>query len=880
MSVHFIYPLSVYVGGTTEGKMNFKDEEVLAGWEDILAKKYQLNITEIADSYPDKRSIYVLYSDIDEYDPDLAIFILDRPDRCLALGRKAVKNLMPPSWEQKGTVNLRITGLPRDVRVDIRELRAKHLGKLVAIEGLVRKATSVKPRMTKALFKCTKCDAEIWVDQSGMLLREPTMCTSTDGSCNRSNAQFVLLSERCSYTDTQKIEIQESPEGLRGGAQPERLSGYLEDDIAGMTFPGDRVVLNGIIRAVQKGDRDRSAVFETFIEVHSAEFKQHEYDEILITAEDEEKILEMSKDPELFENMVKSISPTIYGLEMEKEAIALQLFGGTNKEMDDGTVIRGDVHILLIGDPGVAKSQLLRQMSSLAPRGIYASGKSASAAGLCVHGDTMIRTASGDVMIKDFVESRMNAPEEYKEGILRQAVSGDNVIAVTENGFPKALPVTFVWKIRTPSFLMEIVTANGDKLVLTEETKVMAGSGNIFGWTEARNIIPGNDVLVAGGENMTLRTVKVKEVNKIGNGLPDHVYDLTVERAHSFIGNGFAVHNTAAAVKDDFGEGRWTLEAGALVLADKGLACIDELDKMSEQDRSSLHEAMESQRISVAKAGISATLQCRCSMLAAANPKRGRFDDTDIGDQINLPPALMSRFDMMFILRDRPEAENDKRIAEHILHVHRRGQAKKNSDMDAELSEKIMSETTSVEPVYGVDILRKYVAYSKRIIPVMSDDAFEKIQSNYLQIRRTSGGKNNSVPITARQLEAYIRMSEASARARLSDTVTLEDAARSIKLIHYFLDKVIGREGETVWDIDAIATGRSAKTKDAISLIRNALREHFEERKIPMSKGELMGMLGGQISETEISRVLGKMVSEGDVYCPSYDAYKLTEDTL
>ncbi len=220
------------------------------------------------------------------------------------------------------------------------------------------------------------------------------------------------------------------------------------------------------MRSTEKKDNDRSTLFETYLEINSVDFEQHEYDEIEISEEDERAIVSMSKDPNLFSNIVRSISPTISGLEEVKEAIALQLFGGCHKSNDDGSEIRGDIHILLVGDPGVAKSQLLRYMTSLAPRSIYTSGKSTSGAGL-----------------------------------------------------------------------------------------------------------------------------------------------------------------TAAVVKDnEFGDGRWNLEAGALVLADKGLACVDELDKMTPEDRSALHEAMESQRISFAKAGITAVLQCRCSLLAAANPKFGRYD--------------------------------------------------------------------------------------------------------------------------------------------------------------------------------------------------------------------------------------------------------------
>jgi replicative DNA helicase Mcm len=476
------------------------------------------------------------------------------------------------------------------------------------------------------------------------------------------------------------------------------------------------------------------------------------------------------------------------------------------------------------------------------------------------------------IKIKDFVESRINEPEEYKPGIYRKAVTGDMVVSVTEKGYPKALPVTYVWKIKTPSFLVELVTEKNDKLILTQETKIFAGSAGKFDWIEASKLAAGDIAMIADKEKMLLKATTLKAVNKMNSNLPEFVYDLTVDQAHSFIGNGFAVHNTAAAVKDDFGDGRWTLEAGALVLADKGLACIDELDKMSEQDRSSLHEAMESQKISVAKAGITAALQCRCSMLAAANPKKGRFDDlTDIADQIDLPPTLMSRFDMMFILKDVPEKDRDAKITEHILKVHHRGQIKKRGGTNAD-------DAAEIAPIYGKEILRKYVAYAKKnIIPVMSTEASDRISENYQQIRRTGGGKGK-VPITARQLEAYIRLAEASAKARLSETVTLEDANRSIRLIHYYLDKAIGSAaGNTAgWNIDTAMSGAPTdRTRNAMQHVKDAIQAYETERGVGISKGELIGKLAGQIVESEVERLLEKLLKNGDIYNPSFDVFRL-----
>ena len=701
--------------------VNFQDNEVVAGWEDILGRdKYRLMIADIAASYPDKRSITVSYRDIDAYNTDLAMYILENPDRCIRKGKEVIKSEMPPSWDSKDAVNLRITELPRDAKVDIRQLRSKHLGKLVAVEGLVRKVTGVRPRMTYALFHCARCNSEIWEPQNGMILREPLLCSNPEGSCNKQATRFILDDKSSVYVDTQKIEIQESPEGLRGGAQPERLTGYVEDDIAGVITAGNRITLNGIIRSAEKPDRDKTTVFEIYIDVMSIEFEQHEYDEIQITEEDEATIRAMSEDPMLYENIIASISPTIYGMNEVKAAIALQLFGGCHKEMDDGTTIRGDMHILLVGDPGAAKSQILRYMSMLAPRGIYASGKSASAAGL-----------------------------------------------------------------------------------------------------------------------------------------------------------------TAAAVKDDFGDGRWTLEAGALVLADKGLACIDELDKMTTQDRSSLHEAMESQKISVAKAGITATLQCRCSMLAAANPKLGRFDlDSDtIASQIDLPPALMSRFDLIFVLTDKPNAEQDRKVTDHILSVHRRGEVRQIPDETVIAGidmKQIREQTENICPFYDIEILRKYVAFSKRYTPVMTEKAVSIIREGYLRIRAMGNGNDNaSVPITARQLEAFVRLSEAAARLRLSPKVEEADANRAVSLVEYYLGKIAAPNGGQ-WDIDMITSSVSKKDRDHISIIKSIFNQFGS--KEGMSVEEITDHVSSEgLTHEDVEKVINKMLRAVELYSPSTGSgrYKL-----
>jgi replicative DNA helicase Mcm len=659
--------INTFPGGSDIVK-KLKDEDISAKWEEFFTdSQYRHRINEIADVYPEIKSLHITYAEIEDFDYELAEYFLTRSFKSLYLAEDVIEKLTPP--ENKVRIHLRVKNLPLDSKIEIRDLRSKHLGKFIAIEGLVRKATEVRPKMTDAVFKCVRCGALIREAQDGLTFKEPLECYKEQGGCVRTAAstKFKLLNEQSTYVDTQKIEIQESPEGLRGGAQPQRLVAYTEDDLTGIISPGDRIIMNGTLRSIQKKTYPiKSTLFEIFLEINSLELEEHEYEEVPISLEDQETIIEMAKDPDIYRKITSSISPTIYGMTVEKEALALQLFGGVPKIMPDGTHIRGDIHIFLVGDPGTAKSQLLRYMSELAPRGIYASGKSSSAAGL-----------------------------------------------------------------------------------------------------------------------------------------------------------------TAAAVKDEFGEGRWTLEAGALVLADKGVAAVDELDKMSPQDRSSMHEAMEQQRISIAKAGITATLQSRCAVLGAANPKYGRFDTTQyLAQQINIPVALLSRFDLIFTITDTPDSEKDFLIADHILKSHMIGGMNKHRKETGEEPEEMENIPTYTEPYLDREFFRKYVAYAKRVFPVMTKEASEKLREYYTSIRKQGEPEGSSVPITARQLEAFVRLSEASARIRLSDQVSEDDADRAIRIVEYYLKKVAGEEGR--WDIDIIESGTSQSQRERIRTIRGIIKNLAE----------------------------------------------------
>lgn len=699
----------------------YTPEDLVAIWEDFLGgQDMRHKVNEIADFYPEVRSLYVNFSDVEVHDPDLANYTLSKPTLSIQSAEEAMRRMISHALTNP-YIHFRIKGLPRDSRIEIRKLRAKHLETFVSVEGLVRKATEVRPRVTVAEFECMRCGARLFVEQEGMQFREPLECSKDDGGCGRGSGstRFKLLTDKSQFIDTQKIEIQEPPEGLRGGAQPERLVGFIEDDIAGRISPGDRLIINGVLKSHQKGTQTKSALFDLTLDINSVEYEEHEYEEIVITPEDEMKIREFARSPEILDKVVGSISPTIYGYLQEKEALALQLFGGVTKMMDDGTHIRGDIHIAMIGDPGTAKSQILRYMANLAPRGIYTSGKSSSAAGL-----------------------------------------------------------------------------------------------------------------------------------------------------------------TAAAVKDEFGEGRWTLEAGALVLADKGLACIDELDKMNDQDRSSIHESLEQGTISVAKAGITATLQSRCAVLGAANPKYGRFDENrSIAEQIDLPPALLSRFDAIFTMTDRPDSEYDRSVASHILRVHRRGEIRlhdrpeKIPDMDTKA---IMEDTEGLVPAMDIEFLRKYIAFSKRITPVLSAEAMKTLETYYVNIRKLGEGEEASVPITARQLEALIRLSESSARARLSIIVMPEDAERAIKIVEYYLNKVASEGGRR--DIDLIATGTSKSQREQIYVLRGLVQQLADERRGVSLEELIQKAASDNISEERVRALVKRLSDAGEVYSPQPGYYKLASE--
>ena len=697
-----------------------KDESLVAQWQQFFEENCKSDIETVSLHYPEKRSLFIDYWRIDKANSQLSELLMAQPYKALYNAEEALKNIDVASGE-KLKLHLRITNIPETQRIIIRHIRSNHLGKFMAVDGLVKKRTEVRPKLQVGAFQCSKCGAVIRVEQEEDILKEPSECSEDQGGCGRVST-FKLLPTLSSFIDSQKIEIQENPEGLRGGAQPERISVYLEDDLVGEIAPGDRVVCNGILHSMQRRRGTyKLTSFDKTMDANSIESQELAFEEVEVTPEDEKEIIKVSKDPQIYEKMKSSMSPTIYGMDIEKEALVLQLFGGLAKEMPDGTRIRGDIHALFVGDPGTAKSQMLNYMSKLAPRSVYASGKASSAAGL-----------------------------------------------------------------------------------------------------------------------------------------------------------------TAAAVRDEFGEGQWTLEAGALVLADMGVACIDEIDKMEETDRSSMHQAMEQQEISVAKAGINATLKSRCAILAAANPKLGRFDEfLPIHEQINMPPALLSRFDLIFSILDKPHRQKDTDLATHILRTHKAGEVSesiKRSKKSKYTKKQQEALVQNIMPTFDPEFFRKYVAYAKRnVFPVMTDEALEMLKNYYVDFRNSS---EDTVTFTPRQLEAFVRLAEASARIRLSQEVTIDDAKRAIYIIDQYLRRV-GMDRETGrFDIDIIATGISHSQHDRMRMIMDIIKRLGNESKDGNSaRGDIIreAEIEG-LESSKVEEALDRLKRNGQIYEPAHGKYKITGD--
>lgn len=628
-----------------------------------------------------RKVVYINFEDLSSNSPVLIEALISQPEEVL--------QILETALEDTGLIKnprIRFNDLPETQKVKIRTIRAQHLNQLIYFEGLVRQASEVRPQVVNAKFECPSCGTVISVLQIEKKFREPSRC-----SCGR-KGQFRLLSK--TMVDAQRLVIEESPENLTGGEQPRRMNVFLNEDLVEpfmeeKTTPGSKVRVLGILKEVPVPlpSGAISTRFDLAVESNNLIPLETTYDDLDISEEDERQIQELSEDPELFNKLRNSVATSIWGYEEIKEALVLQMFGGVRKISDDGTVSRGDIHLFLMGDPGVAKSVTLKFISNIAPKGRFIVGKAATGAGI-----------------------------------------------------------------------------------------------------------------------------------------------------------------TATVVRDEFLKG-WSLEAGAMVLANKGVVCIDEIEKMDATDRSAMHEALEQQTVTISKANVQATLSAQTSVLAAGNPKYGRFEPSQsIVDQIDLPPALINRFDLIFIQRDLPNLDQDDKIATHVLNMHQRNE---------------------VKPDIEKDLFKKYIAYAKqKCEPKLTTEAVDEIKNFYVKMRKASlDGDGKSVSISARQLQGLVRLAEAHAKSRLSPNVEVIDSQVAIRLTNYYLMQV-GYDPETkTFDIDRFSTKISSSKRSKIMLLKDSIKK-LEDRfgkQIPLEelRNEMKDM-----SDAEFEESIEKLKKSGDLFEP------------
>jgi replicative DNA helicase Mcm len=636
-------------------------------------------------------SLVVDYIDFDTFKPELAKLITNEPDEMFDAFNKAIFNVLyeiHPDYANEIQNNIKVRIGNYTVQKSLREINAEVINKLVGVSGMVVRSSEVKPLAKKIGYRCLNCGGITEAQLQGLVLKKPLKC----GKC--SEKELEMDPDTSLFTDFQMVRLQELPEDLPAGHLPHYLEVTVIGDLVDQCRPGDRILLTGIVRIEQEqlSQQIKTTLFRLRMEGNNIEYlggrtadkDNRTIERLEINSEDEKHIFALARKNDAYDILISSFAPHVYGHEVIKEVILLLIVGSVTKRLNDGSARRGDINVLLVGDPGTAKSEMLKFAAKIAPRGLYTSGRGSTAAGL-----------------------------------------------------------------------------------------------------------------------------------------------------------------TAAVIRDK--SGIMMLEAGAVVLGDQGLVCIDEFDKIKPEDRSALHEVMEQQTCSVAKGGIVATLNARTSILSAANPLYGKYDPfKNITENVNLPIPLLTRFDIIYVIRDIPEKEKDHRIASHILELHRE------------------SESTG-QYLIDIDLFSKYLAYSKTMEPKLTVEAIDKIRDYYMKMRNVES--DGMITVTPRQLEGLVRLATARSKLLLKDYVDSDDAERAIYLIQTMLETA-GVDVNTGRVDLGVLHGKPQSEISKLKLFMEIFNALSGQDKSDVEEKNFINELiqTGRFSEDDAKNFLNKAMQNGQIY--------------